>query len=126
MTDGLMGKESTCNAGDMGDAGLISRSGRSLGEGNGKPLQYSCLEIPMDRGAWWAIVCGVAEPGNPELGTEHSIGAHNFACLPKQNCLHNSHYPSFVFRKIKLFPICFLYEDKNKIKVTLLKSLLNH
>ena len=63
MIDGLMGKESTCNAGDMGKAGLISRSGRSLGEGNGKPLQYSCLENPMDRGAWWATVCGVAESG---------------------------------------------------------------
>ena len=39
-----------------GEAGLIPVSGRSPGEGNGNPLQYSCLENPMDRGAWWAAV----------------------------------------------------------------------
>ena len=44
------------NAGDVGDSGLISGLGRSPGEGNGKPLQYSCLENPLDRGTWWAIV----------------------------------------------------------------------
>ena len=46
-------KASACNAGDLG---LIPGSGRSPGEGNGSPLQYSCLENPMDRGAWWATV----------------------------------------------------------------------
>ena len=46
---GSEGKESVCNAGDLGS---ISGSGRSPGEGNGYPLQYSCLENPMDRGAW--------------------------------------------------------------------------
>ena len=45
----------------MGDPGLIPGSGRSPGEGNGNPLQYSCLENPMDRGAWWATVHGVAK-----------------------------------------------------------------
>ena len=45
----LSGKE--CNAGDTGS---IPKSGRSLGEGNGNPLQYSCLGNPTDRGAWWA------------------------------------------------------------------------
>ena len=49
-------KESACNAGDLG---LISGLGRSLGEGNGTPLQYSCLDNPMDGGAWQAIVHGV-------------------------------------------------------------------
>ena len=44
-------KESTCNKGALG---LIPGSGRSPGEGNGNPLQFSCLENPMDRGAWWA------------------------------------------------------------------------
>jgi len=48
------------NAGDMGDAGSIPGSGRSAGEGNGSPLQYSCLENSMDRGAWGATVHGVA------------------------------------------------------------------
>ena len=46
-------KASTCNAGDLGS---IPGSGRSPGEGNGNPLQYSCLENPMDGGAWWATV----------------------------------------------------------------------
>ena len=44
-----------------GDAGSIPGSGRSLGRGNGNPLQYSCLGDPMDRGAWWATAHGVAK-----------------------------------------------------------------
>ena len=44
-----------------GDIGSIPGSGRSPGEGNGNPLKYSCLENPMDRGAWWAIVYVVAK-----------------------------------------------------------------
>ena len=46
---------------DAGDSGLIPGSGRSPGEGNGNPLQYSCLENPMEGGAWWATVHGVAK-----------------------------------------------------------------
>ena len=49
FSGGSDGKVSACN---VGDPGLIPGSGRSPGEGNGKPLQYSCLENPMDRGAW--------------------------------------------------------------------------
>ena len=45
----------------MGDLGLITGSGKSPGEGNGNPLQYSCLENSMDRGAWRATVPGVAK-----------------------------------------------------------------
>ena len=52
------GEESACNVGDMG---LIPGSGRDPGEGHGNPLQYSCLEDPMDRGAWWATDHGVAK-----------------------------------------------------------------
>ena len=52
------GKESACNAGDLGS---IPESGRLPGEGNGNPLQYSCLENPMNGGAWWAKVHGVAK-----------------------------------------------------------------
>ena len=51
-------KASACNAGDLGS---IPGLGRSPGEGNGNPLQYSCLESPMDRGAWWTTVHGVAK-----------------------------------------------------------------
>ena len=55
---GLDAKESTCNAGDLG---LIPGQGRFPGEGNGNPLQYSCLENHMDREAWWATVLGVTK-----------------------------------------------------------------
>ena len=50
------GKESACNAGDTGDAGLIPSLSRVLGGGHGNPPQYSFLENPLDRGVWWAIV----------------------------------------------------------------------
>ena len=56
MPDSSDGKESACNAGDKV---LIPGLGRSPGGGHGNPLQYSCLENPMDRGPWWAIVHGV-------------------------------------------------------------------
>ena len=52
------GKESACN---MGNLGSISGWGRSPGEGSGNPLQYSFLDNPMDRGAWWAAVHGIAK-----------------------------------------------------------------
>ena len=52
------GKESACHAGDLG---LIPGLGRSPGGGHGNPLQYSCLENPMDRGAWWFTVHGAAK-----------------------------------------------------------------
>ena len=55
---GSDGKEFACNAGDLSS---IPGSGRSSGEGNGNPLQYSCLENPMDRGAWRVIVHGVTK-----------------------------------------------------------------
>ena len=70
---GSDGKESACNA---RDPGLIPGSGRSPGEGNGNPLQYSCLENSMDRGAWRAIVHGVTK---------------------SQTRLRDSHFTSFLF-----------------------------
>ena len=57
----LVGKESACNAGDPGS---IPGLGRSPGEGNGNPLQYSYLENPTDRGAWQATVHGIARIGH--------------------------------------------------------------
>ena len=51
-------KAFACNEGDLGS---IPGSGRSPGEGNGNPLQYSCLENPMDGGAWWATIHRVAK-----------------------------------------------------------------
>ena len=55
-----MVKNPPASAGDIRDTGLIPGLGRFPGEGNGNPLQYSCLGNPMDRGAWWAVVHGVA------------------------------------------------------------------
>ena len=55
----LVVKNLPANAGDVRDEGSISGSERSPGAGYGNPLQYSCLENPMDRGAWWATVHGV-------------------------------------------------------------------
>ena len=52
----LVVKNPPANAGDIRDVGSIPGSGRSLGGGHGNPLQYSCLEKPMDTGAWWATV----------------------------------------------------------------------
>ena len=57
----LVIKNLTVSAGDTRDAGSIPGSGRSLGEGNGNPLQYSCLENSMGRGAWWDTVHGVTK-----------------------------------------------------------------
>ena len=55
---GSDGKESTCKVGDLGS---VPGLGRSLGEGNGYPLQHSGLENSMDKGAWWATVHGVSK-----------------------------------------------------------------
>ena len=67
-------KESACNAGDWGS---IPGLGRSPGEGNGNPLQYSCLENPMDRRAWRATDYGVARVGY-DLVTKTTATTHNF------------------------------------------------
>ena len=60
---GSDGKDSACNVGDLGS---IPGSGRFPGRGHGNPLQYSCLENPMDRGAWWATVHGSTESDTTE------------------------------------------------------------
>ena len=57
----LVVKTLPANAGDVRDMGLIPGSGSSPGGGNGNPLQYSCLENPMDRGAWWTTGHGIAK-----------------------------------------------------------------
>ena len=71
----LSGKEPTVNAGGVG---LITGSGRSSGEANDSPLQYSCLENSMDRGSWWAAVCGVP---NSKIGLRDRA-------LPRTPCTH--------------------------------------
>ena len=57
----LRGKESACKVGESVELGSIPGLERFPGEGNGNPLQYSCLENSMDRGAWWATIHGVTK-----------------------------------------------------------------
>ena len=66
-----MNKGSSFNAGEMGDTGLIPGSGRSPGGGQGNPLQYSCLENPMDRGA-----CGSYSPGGCKESDMTEVAEH--------------------------------------------------
>ena len=80
----LSGKESACNAGDLG---LIPGLGRSPGGGHDNPLQYSCLENPMGRGAWWAAVHGVAK-SRTRL-SDFTFTFH-FHALEKEMATHSS------------------------------------
>ena len=77
---GSVGKESACDAGDTGDVGLIPGLGRSPGEGNSNPLQYSCLKNPMGRGTWQATVHGVAE-------SQTQLRDYHFSLWPKAETL---------------------------------------
>ena len=64
LNDSLGGSDGIASACDAGDPGSIPGLGRFPGEGNGNPLQYSCLENPMDGGAWWATVHGLQRVGH--------------------------------------------------------------
>ena len=74
-------KNLPANARDTGDWGLIPGLGRSPGGGHGNPLQHPCLESPMDRGAWWATVHGVAQSDMMEVtwhAQMHTVHTHRF------------------------------------------------
>ena len=101
---GSNGKESACSAGDLGST---PGSERSPGEGNGNPLQYSCLENSMDSGALWAIVHGVSESNMTEqlscLGNLQEIMlSENSIAIPKDYILHDF--------------ICMSFSEKQKLR----------
>ena len=79
FSGGSTGKESTCNAGDAGDSGLIPGSRRSPAGGHGNALQYSGLENPMDRGDWWVRVYGVTKS---QAGLKCSTHMHVLDVFP--------------------------------------------
>ena len=92
-----VGKESACNAGNLGS---IPGLGRSPGEGNGNPLQYACLENSMDGGAWWATVHRVARVGYilvlsflRAILFSHKNGFLNITSLGCQTNLHPGRKP---------------------------------
>ena len=89
-----MVKSPPANAGDVGDTGSIPGSGRSLREGYGNPLQYSCLEDPMDRGAWQATVHGINPQGvgHHTHTQSHSYWFHPHGYITFPNCVSKSYH----------------------------------
>ena len=79
---GAVVKNLPANAGNTGEVGSIPGWGRSPGEGHGTPLQYSCLENPMDRGAWWATVCGVSDSQTRHAHTHTHTHTHATQPVP--------------------------------------------
>ena len=98
---GLEGKESACNAGDPGS---IPASGRSSGEGNDNPLQYSCLENPIDRGTWQAMVHWVTKSWT-RLSNQH------YYFYPGLSAFHELFYLTFTL--IQLSTVIWPVEKLN-------------
>ena len=102
---GSDGKDSACN---VGDPGLIPGLGRSPGEGNGNPLQYSSLGNPRDRGAWWAILHGVTKSRT----RPKRLSTYTYIKSPLGH-LQNMHYHLAspgrdIFRLIKMVPLLII------------------
>ena len=94
----LVVKNLPANAGDARDAGLTPESGRSPRGGNGTPLQYSCVNNPMDRRAWKATVHGVSKSWTQlSNSTKTTIG-----CVGNTNNKHRSHFQKFISGKVVL------------------------
>ena len=115
----LMVKNPSASAGDIRDVGLITGSGRFPEGGHGNPPQYSCLENPMDRGAWWATVHGVANKAHEvtEVTCTHAYRTLSRCCslvcldvwetltIPRPwNWFHNLPTQTFI-------PLCYVYEN---------------
>ena len=89
-------KNMPANAGGTGNGGSVPGSGRYPGEGNGNPLQYSCLENPMDRGAWWATVHGVSKSQTRLSLCNEKEGIH----IPYSSPIYRVQFNSFTFTKL--------------------------
>ena len=100
---------------NVGDAGLIPGLVRSPGGGNGNPLQYSCLENPMDRGAWWAIVHGVTKSWT-QLNTH--THTHTQACMQAHKIMS-----VFLFLLIKGFLLLSCDHKEHKLTREIYKVL---
>ena len=87
VPDSTVIKNPSANAGDVKDVGLTPGLGRSPGEGNGSPLQHSCLENPVDGGAWWATVHGAVK-SRPRLSDFTSLPFTLLYC-----CQPSSYFP---------------------------------
>ena len=98
----LVVKNLPASAGDPGDLGSVSGSGRSPGGGNDNPLQYSRLEYPMDRGAWWATVHGVAK-GQIQLSTHTHTHTHTHTFSSFVSVLECTLYLSSILLLVRVF-----------------------
>ena len=108
----LRGKGSACNAGDAGDSGSIPGSGRSPGVGHDNPLQHSCLENVMDRGAWQATVHGVTKSWTRL--EQLSIAQHR-----TEGAVPGVTKPEFqLCPQARVYHVCLSHTHKRSVKVT--------
>ena len=115
---GSVGKVSACNAEDLG---LIPGSGRSPGEGNGNPLQYSCLEKSMDGGAWWATVHGAAKSWTRLSDFFLSFTYLHDICTWTPD--DTSHLPCMSSCLFQVLPVVFLHWVTTTLSLTMESSL---
>ena len=113
-----VGKESACNAGDRGS---IPGLGRSPAEGNGNLLQYSCLENPMDKGAWWATVHGVARVRH-DLAIKPPNHATFYTYLEKYPCILLSSLILLKTTRSNILTVC----SSKKILYTIILNFYHH
>ena len=119
----LVIKNLTANSGDVRDVGLFPRSGRSPAGGQGNPLQYSCLENPMDRGAWWVTVHRVTKrlkqlSMHAAAAAAESLKSCPTLCDPVDGSLPGSPVPGILqARTLEWVAISFSNAWKWKVKV---------
>ena len=116
---GASGKEPTASAGDIRDSGSISVSGRSPEGGHGNPLQYSCLENPMDRGVWQPTVHRVAESDITEVTCMHSYQNHNVLITVALSHIlifnRENSSPLFFFKMYLARIVSFLFQMNSRV-----------